>query len=81
MNSMILYHVSTDTTIGLQETLGLGTIFKACIDLRIFIVGYNVLEVTNGSDRVLLALLLKSEDIVEEFENLTHLKLVKVERE
>jgi len=76
---MLLYHVSTDTSISVVETLELGTIFRACIDLRIFVVGYNVLEVANGNNKVLLALLLKSEDLVEEFERLTHLKLVRVE--
>jgi len=81
MQDLVLYHTSSETSINTQQRLTLGKIFQACIVFKAFVVGYNVLEVANGDDRVLLAFLMKNEPGLKEgFEHMTNLKLVKVER-
>lgn len=71
--------MSANTPINIEDVYQLGKILDTCIRLKIFIVGYNILEVANGDDKVLLALLVRSQELVDKFENTTFLKLVKIE--
>ena len=80
MNSLALYHVSNKTPI-VMNRYRLGKVMEACIKCKAFIVGYNLLEVVNDEDYVLLALTMKDEPGSKEaFEMLTNLTLVKIER-
>lgn len=80
MSNMLLYHTSSDNAIDTEDSYKLSKIMETCINLRIFIVGYNVLNVANGSDKVLIALLCKNEEVASLFEKKTHIKIVRVEK-
>jgi len=79
MGELLLYHISNITPVNIEDKYKLGKILDTCIRLKIFIVGYNILEIANTDDRVLFALLMKDESIAIEFEKKTYLKLVRVE--
>ena len=79
--NLITYHVSNETPIVMQ-TFQLGKVLEACIQCAAFVVGFNVLEIANDYNKVLLALTMKDgEENKKAFELLTGLKLIKVEGE
>jgi hypothetical protein len=81
MSDLALYHVSQETPIQRGNLYKLGKLLDACITCKAFIVGYNILEVANGEDLVLLALTMREDESnIKGFELMTNLKLVKVER-
>lgn len=79
-NQVKLYHTSHRSAFERNDIYRLGRIFDACVECKAFVVGYNVLEVVNGEDRVLLALALKDDiNTKEKFEQMTYLDLIPVE--
>ena len=77
MSEIVTYYTSYETTVNEYDVHRLGKIMQACISFRVFVVGYNVLEIANGPNKVLFALTMRHEPgVKEDFESLTDLKLI-----